>query len=175
MRRIDSKASDRSTSQEEEEGDQNCTRRDDSKALVPTKRHESLLNSVRSLIVQESHEAKPGRPLLLPAVLSDKKANLHEKSRISFVQRAIQLPSRRTTATSPIHSDRKRNDFDGEGLAIVLPMGRTDSLCSSVAISNKEMEPTEELRYLQYKYSSICRLFSYKELEQATSNFSPGS
>ena len=145
------------------------SRKDDSLAL---KKSGSLPTSICPLIVRELHEVKPGWPLLRRAVLTDKKINSHDKPKVSVFQWAMRLPSR-YTATSVDHSDCKRNNSDGEDQAIV-PVGRTDSSCS-LSICDKQKELPEELRSLQKKYSSVCRLFSYKELKQATSNFSSGS
>lgn len=152
-----SKVSDRSSSQEEVR-DRNCTKKDNSLALIPVKEHGPPSNSIRSLIVQE---------------LLDQKTSLCEKPRNSAVHWAMRLPSR-YAAASVFHSDSKQDGFDGDGQAIV-PVRGFDSLGSSVTICDEEKEPPEELRSLQEKYSSVCRLFSYKELKHATTNFSPGS
>ncbi|KAJ6807301.1 receptor protein kinase TMK1 [Iris pallida] len=123
-------------------------RRDDSLALIPVKRVETL--------------SKPGWPLLRKTVLAGKKSSSsQEKPKISVVQWAMRLPSRYTSPTV-IHPN----------LAMV-PVTRTDSSSSSsLAIHDEGKELPEELQLLQAKYSSVCRLFSYKELRRATSNFS---
>ncbi|ONK57617.1 uncharacterized protein A4U43_C09F2320 [Asparagus officinalis] len=154
----------------EEARDQNCakSRRDDSLALVPVNKPGSPSKSIRSLLVRELQESKPGWPLLRKAVLTDKKTS--EKPKMSVVQWAMRLPSR-YSASSVIHSDSNHHTSDGEEQSIV-PTGRTDSSCCSLATSDDEKEFPEELRSLQEKYSSVCRLFTYKELQHATSNFS---
>ncbi|KAJ6817243.1 receptor protein kinase TMK1 [Iris pallida] len=133
-------------------------RRDDSLALFPVKRVEAL--------------SKPGWPLLRKAVLNSKKSNSsQEKPKISVVQWAMRLPSRYTSPTV-IHPHWKYADSGEENRAIV-PVTRIDSSSSSssLVIHDEGKELPEELQSLQAKYSSVCWLFSYRELRRATSNF----
>ncbi|KAK9110312.1 hypothetical protein Sjap_018372 [Stephania japonica] len=146
---------------------------DDSMALVPVQTKEVAANLVSSLL-------KPGWPLLRQAVLPEKKAPVR---RISVVQWAMQLPTRHSL--SMVYPEQKHVDdgrensgslrLDGESGAIV-PVGNYYNAASSLLTTpdqdqNKRLP--KELESLHVKYLSTCRLFSYQELELATSKFSP--
>ncbi|KAK9135024.1 hypothetical protein Syun_014354 [Stephania yunnanensis] len=158
---------------EEECDGSNGSKVDDSMALIPVQTKEVAVSSVSSLL-------KPGWPLLRQAVLPEKKASVR---RISVVQWAMQLPTRHSL--SMVYPDQKQVDdeqknsgsssLDGESGAIV-PVGNYYNAASSPLTSpdqdqNKRLP--KELESLHEKYSSTCRLFSYQELESATSKFSP--
>ncbi|KAK9111495.1 hypothetical protein Scep_019014 [Stephania cephalantha] len=158
---------------EEECDGSNGGKVDDSMALVPVQTKEVAASSVSSLL-------KPGWPLLRQAVLPEKKASVR---RISVVQWAMQLPTRHSL--SMVYPDQKQVDdeqknsgsssLDGESGAIV-PVGNDYNAASSPLTSpdqdqNKRLPKV--LESLHEKYSSTCRLFSYQELESATSKFSP--
>ncbi|XP_038989440.1 probable receptor-like serine/threonine-protein kinase At5g57670 isoform X1 [Phoenix dactylifera] len=151
--------------------------KDESLALVPGKKPEAPSSSVSHLI-KDSPQARPGWPLLRKSVLPNQKTTSAERSKTSVVQWAMRLPSRHS-AVSTVHPDQKpakleanaTSGVDGKRGAIV-PF-ETDSCSPSPTIDNGEKKIPKELESLREKYSSVCRLFSYKELVQLTSNFSP--
>ncbi|XP_058097427.1 protein kinase STUNTED isoform X2 [Magnolia sinica] len=155
----------------------------DSLALVPAKTVDAGSTTV-SLMMRQLPELKPGWPLLRQTILPERQTLDRSKVRqISVVQWALRLPTRHSTAA--IHPDHKpmnaggmtattmgtvgdRPNLDGESGAIVL-VGNTAS--PPADDGGSEILP-KELESLQEKYSSMCRLFSYRELLLATSNFS---
>ncbi|XP_068648225.1 protein kinase STUNTED-like isoform X2 [Aristolochia californica] len=150
---------------------------DDSLALVPV--HTSETSSI-SLLVKEVPERRPGWPLLRRAILPHRHAQVKSSNRqISVVQWAMRLPSRHLTAA--IHPDHnkqaKPDDFtticlDGKSGAMVLVGDPVSTTLDEIHREGTKIIP-KELESLHEKYSSTCRLFSYQELVQATSNFSP--
>ncbi|KAK6938358.1 UspA, partial [Dillenia turbinata] len=125
-------------------------------ALVPVKTMH-VSSSISSLI--RERPASADRPMT---------------QQISVVQRALKFPTRRALSltnldyedTSPNHEDHS-SDFNGESGAIV-PVD-----ASSTSSPDSWTSLPGELEALQEKYSSTCRLFKYKELLLATSNFRP--
>lgn len=102
-----------------------------------------------------------------------------------MVQWAMRLPSRYFTLSIE-NLTRKDDDLDqdhdhdqdqcvldGETGAIVLVGNETVSVPSSPDCLSRCLP--EELEGLHEKYSATCRLFKFKELESATSNFIQGS
>lgn len=129
--------------------------------------------------VRESPRSKSGWPLLrrvfLPKQLHSEKSSAKKASLIQWV---LRLPSRYTSAA--VYPDHKQNhsattnedhhfDLDGESGAIV-PVEH-EGACPSLSPYNRL---PKELEGLHDRYSSTCRLFSYQELLDATSNFLPG-
>lgn len=145
---------------------------DNSLALVP-------VQSDNSLVVRESPRKKQDgwpflRRVLLPKHQDPEKASVKKTSLIQWV---LRLPSRYTSAVVyPDHkqnhsadsSEDNRSNLDGESGAIVSV--EHDSACPPLSPYN---ELPKELEGLQERYSSTCRLFSYRELLSATSNFLP--
>ncbi|KAG6504624.1 hypothetical protein ZIOFF_036958 [Zingiber officinale] len=125
--------------------------KDLSLALVPERKGEPDSSSSISLLSHE--EVRLGWPLLRKVVPPHTRTSSTDGSQISVVQWAMRLPSR-FSAASTIHPDSK-------------PMHSH--------IVEEEMEFPKELEHLLDKCSSVCRLFSYKELAHMTSGFSPGS
>ncbi|XP_020573716.1 probable receptor-like serine/threonine-protein kinase At5g57670 [Phalaenopsis equestris] len=139
---------------------------DVSSELDPTKDHESSMNC-SSMAIHEFPERKPGCLLLRRPVLNQKMNWPHVTSKPSVVKWVMRLPSR-YYASSVVHPDYRRaksdlvkkTGFDGG-------VGAMDPLSPASVFE----ELPKELLSLLENYSSVCRLFSYKELLQATSNF----
>lgn len=160
----------------EEEPSKDENERDSSMAIVPMQKVEVASGSV-SLLLRELCEVKPGWPLLRSAMVSNTSASqIQQVRQISVVQWAMRLPSRYCLYME--NSTRKDYDssnhdqdhqLDGESGAIV-PVGNE----ASVPSSPDSRSLPEELVGLHEKYSATCRLFKFKELELATSNFRQG-
>ncbi|KAG0503982.1 hypothetical protein HPP92_004054 [Vanilla planifolia] len=117
-------------------------------ALVSLKKHESSMGCV-SILTRDFPDVKPGWPLIR-RVFSTRKSNAsQEKPKASLVQRAIQIPGWYSTSAM-VHPDLKP--------------GKAEAAAKCVF--------DDELLSLRDKYSSMCRFLSYRELMQATSNFS---
>ncbi|WOL12898.1 putative serine/threonine-protein kinase roco5 [Canna indica] len=126
---------------------------------VPVRKPDPPPATSISLLLRDSSEAKPGWPLLRKAVLPERQTH---GPKISVVQWAMRLPSR-FSATSTVHPDQKARNLDVGAIAI---MDEADS-------PREERKIPKELEHLHDKYSSVGRLFGYKELAQMTSDFSP--
>lgn len=126
---------------------------------IPEDNYEDKSNSINSLI-RDLPETKPGWPLLHRAILSDQKS--YERSQISVVKWALQLPTRNCLVDSE-SIENKACKLDEKSGAIVLDNGESVSCSSSPNCLSEELE----------KYSAFCRLFAYQELVDATANFIP--
>ncbi|RWW79553.1 hypothetical protein BHE74_00012156, partial [Ensete ventricosum] len=154
----------------------NEPKEEESLDLVPVEKTEAPTSSTALIVVKDLPEARPGWPSLRRLVLTNRKSLSSEKHKTSVVQWAKRLPSR----YSSVHPDRKSKklegnttlNLDGESGAIV-PVG-ADLPPPPFLLSDAEGRLPEELESLRRKFSSVCRLFSYEELEQATSNFLHG-
>ncbi|RWW09552.1 hypothetical protein GW17_00026961 [Ensete ventricosum] len=154
----------------------NEPKEEESLDLVPVEKTEAPTSSTALIVVKDLPEARPGWPSLRRLVLTNRKSLSSEKHKTSVVQWAKRLPSR----YSSVHPDRKSKklegnttlNLDGESGAIV-PVG-ADLPPPHFLLSDAEGRLPEELESLRRKFSSVCRLFSYEELEQATSNFLHG-
>jgi hypothetical protein len=99
---------------------------------------------------------------------------------MSVVQWAMRLPSK-YSAVSPTHLDHRITRLDSSISAghtlrdrvVVIP-SRSNSESSSVVIEELDAEIPEELISLKEKFLSIYSSYSYDELAQITSDFSPG-
>ncbi|XP_039117115.1 probable receptor-like serine/threonine-protein kinase At5g57670 [Dioscorea cayenensis subsp. rotundata] len=111
--------------------------------------------------MKKSLEMRPGWSLLRRAIMNDRKTST-EKSKISVFQWAMWLPSRWSFSSS-IHPDRKPTNPE---------LDPSVNCNEENNVDEDEVKILEELQSLQVKYSSICRLFSYQDLMDATSNFS---
>lgn len=152
---------------------------DNSMAIVP--HHQPMVaSSSISLIVRKLPEARPGWPLLRRALLSERKFSdqpaLVRQS--SVVQWAMELPSRYCLSNvDPSPSDTEHGEreddvssyLDGESGAIV-PVGN-ETVSPGQSHHHNPKNLPEGLERLHEKYSSTCRLFTYHELQSATSNF----
>ncbi|CAL9062666.1 unnamed protein product [Musa banksii] len=151
----------------------NELKEEESLDLVPVEKTEAPTSSTALTIVKDLPEARPGWPSLRRLVFTNRKSLCSEKHKASVVQWAKWLPSR----YSSVHPDRKSKksegnttlDLDQESGAIV-PVG-ADLPPTPFLLSDAEGRLPEELESFRKKFSSVCRLFSYEELEQATSNF----
>ncbi|KNA12676.1 hypothetical protein SOVF_123750 isoform A [Spinacia oleracea] len=139
---------------------------DNSKALVPFQKLEAASSSV-SLLVKELPELRPGWPLLRRTLLSAREGSTSSSSRdISVVKWVTLLPSRPYLSNNAISSSTRKNCEEQD----------TDSCDHGVqnnAMDEASSSAPKELEGLYEKYSSMCRLFKYEELQSATSNFKP--
>lgn len=135
-------------------------------AIVTVQKTEAA-SSTTTLSVRELPELKPGWPLLQRTILSDRQSPDGSLAReISVVQWAMQLPCRNL---SFVTDHDQSIALDGESGALVpvnVEMGTADS--------SPDWSMPKELEDLHDRCSSTCRLFEYRELLLATSNFSPG-
>ncbi|KAL6215047.1 hypothetical protein ACLB2K_014478 [Fragaria x ananassa] len=138
---------------------------DNSMAIVPVPREEA--SSITKLI-NELPEARPGWPLLRRAMLPDPSERSMIR-KISVVQWAMQLPSRRHRQNSCDPGEDQPSSLDGETGAIV-PVGSEAMTAPSSPDHNLRKLP-RELEGLHEKYSYTCRLFNYQDLQSATSYF----
>uniref|UniRef100_A0A804JL55 Protein kinase domain-containing protein n=1 Tax=Musa acuminata subsp. malaccensis TaxID=214687 RepID=A0A804JL55_MUSAM len=152
--------------------DRGSLQRNQSVALVPAKKPEAPASRI-CLLCADSSEVRPGWPLLRKAMLSNRRTASADGS--SVVQWAMRLPSR-FSATSAVHPDHRLVNSDARAYhrrdaesGAVVPAEDT----SSPLLHKEEHKIPKELEHLREKYSSICRLFSYKELCRMTSDFSP--
>lgn len=159
---------------EEEPSKDEESERDSSMAIVPVKKAEIASGSV-SLLLRELSEVKPGWPLLRRAMVSS--SQNQQVRQISVVQWAMRLPSRyclyiENSSRKDYDSSNHERDhqLDGESGAIVA----VGNEAVSVPSSPDSRSLPEELVGLHEKYSATCRLFKFKELELATSNFRQG-
>ncbi|KAK8607060.1 hypothetical protein V6N13_052809 [Hibiscus sabdariffa] len=116
----------------------------------------------------------PGWSLLRRAILPKRHHSENSSAKKSVDQWMLKLPSQHSSAVvypdlRQNRSDRKKNhssDLDGESGAIV-PAG-----CEAISPLSPSDFP-KELQSLLEQSSSLCRLFSYQELLEATSSFMP--
>ncbi|KAG6390424.1 hypothetical protein SASPL_148158 [Salvia splendens] len=160
--------------------DEGKRERDSSMAIVPVKKVEVASGSV-SLLLGGLSEVKPGWPLLRHAMVRNTSSSqIQQVRQISVVQWAMRLPSRyglfienSTRKDSDSSNHDQDHQLDGESGAIV-PVGNEAVSVPSSPDSVSRSLP-EELEGLHEKYSATCRLFKFRELELATSNFRKGS
>lgn len=151
---------------------------DNSLALVPIEAHQAASDS---LVIQDSQCLKPGWALLRGMFLPRRQFIEKSGKKTSVFQLVLRLPSWNCSAV--VYPDQKQSimyhqdddhcsDLDRESGANV-PLGY--NIASSPLSSNSGLESlSKELLNLHEKYSATCRLFSFQELLQATSNFMPG-
>lgn len=152
---------------------------DNSKALVPFQKLEVASRSI-SLLVKDLPEIRPGWPLLRHTLLAARECSTSSSSRdISVVQWATLLPTRpclSTFSSSSIEQncEEQEADFCGQGIQkkAMVPVS-TEILSHKLSLNEDSKSAPIELGGLHEKYSSICRLFKYEELQSATSNFLP--
>ncbi|XP_022750904.1 probable receptor-like protein kinase At5g18500 isoform X2 [Durio zibethinus] len=138
-------------------------------ALVPFQTSEG-----NSILVRKLPSSRPSWSLLRRVFLPKRHHSENSSAKKSVVQLVLKLPSQHSSAVvypdqRQNHSDQEKNhssDLDGEYGAIV-PVGY-EPICPLSPCNFPE-----ELQSLPEKYSSSCRLFSYQELLEATSNFMP--
>lgn len=158
-------------------------------AMVPIESSDSDAgSSFNSTLTLDLPTMRPGWPLLHRAIPHSWQAMETSHVReVSVVEWAMQLPTRhsiaevspdhkpmnaelttRTPATDSLQGGANLNGDSGE----IVGIGNATSPSSD---NSKPNNPANELEYLHKKYSSVCRFFSYPELQSATSNFSSGS
>ncbi|KAI3984040.1 hypothetical protein MKX01_035167, partial [Papaver californicum] len=146
---------------------------DNSMALVPVQTLEAASSSVSPSVCQGSGT----RPR---EYLSNEQKPLRSKFKeISVVQWAMHLPCRLSSLYLG-HSDTRDSScstsksfsLDGESGVIVL-VGENPVCSPSSPYHELTKKLPKELESLHEKFSSTCRLFTYGELQAATSNFIP--
>ncbi|MQL82069.1 hypothetical protein Taro_014526 [Colocasia esculenta] len=115
-------------------------------------------------------EQRTGWPILRRTLVHDKKTG-PERPRTSVIQWAMRLPSR-YSASAAVHPDRKTSKPAAEITDNVDPVATDSSPMFNAPYLEEQGNFSKELESLHLKYSSTCRLFSYKELQLATSDFS---
>ncbi|XP_038990638.1 probable receptor-like serine/threonine-protein kinase At5g57670 [Hibiscus syriacus] len=148
-------------------------------AIVPVQNTEAASCSI-SMLINQLPEIRPGWPLLRRVVLSDRQQQAPDRfslRQISVVQWLMQLPSRPTLSITNSYQKQegceqiefKSYNFDGKSGAIV-PVGKENAI-APLSPDDNSINLPKELEGLHDKYSATCRLFKYKELVSATSNF----
>lgn len=127
-------------------------------SLEVVEKLEAPSSSSNSPEKKELPEVKTGWPILRKSFLTREKP----KPKGLVIQWAMRLPARYSTS-SVAHPGCKPMKSKSIGPSVPL-----------VAVHNKEWQLPKELESLLEKYSSVSQFFSYKELVDATSNFSPG-
>lgn len=127
---------------------------------------------------RESPEVATGWPFLRKKLLPNRQDALSDKPKMSVVQWAMRLPSR-YSAVSPVHLEHRTTRPDSTNSAscilrdrVVIP-SRSNSGSASVVIEELDTEIPEELISLKEKFLSLYSSYSYNELADITSNFSP--
>lgn len=156
---------------EGEDGEEN------SLALVPIQRLDITSNSIK---IQDSQCFKPGWSLLRHTFLPKRQYMEKTEKKKSVFGWALRPLSWNTSAV--VYPDHKLvnsgQDHDCSSMlngisGAIVPFG-PNAVCPPLS-PHHGMEPLpEEFLDLCKKYSSSCRLFCYKELLSATSNFGPG-
>ena len=153
---------------------------DNSKALVPFQESGGSSSSV-SLLVKDMPDPRPGWPLLKCTLLSEREDVVSSSPcEISVVQWANLLPTRshlstvKSSLTAHNHAEQEDDSCDqGVPDNVMIPVSDT-ILSDKTSLSGNSRNAPTELEGLHEKYSSTCRMFKYKELQSATSNFMPG-
>lgn len=153
-----------------------CDGEDNSLALVPVQTHHAAFDS---LVIQHSQCSKPGWALLRRLFLPKQQDTEASVKKSSVFQWVLRLPSWHSSVVYPDQKQSISNQdddhcfsaLDGENQAIV-PFGHNTA--SPPLSPNNGLESLlKELLNLHENYSATCRLFSFQELLQATSNFLP--
>lgn len=104
--------------------------------------------------------------------ISSDKSHVHQ---ISMVQWAMRLPTRHCfEITNSDSQNYDQNDGIPENGAIVCVGDDEFQSDPSSSPDHDSILLPKELEGLHEKYSATCRLFQYRELLSATSNFKPG-
>lgn len=153
-------------------------------ASIETSDSEAASSSNSSLML-ELRKVRPGWPLLHKAITQSWQATERSMVReVSVVEWAMQLPTRHSMAevgpdhkplnaelatwTPATNSLQDGANLNGDNGAIV-------GIGNATSPPLRSAEPNStanQLEQLHKNYSSTCRLFSYQELQSATSNFS---
>ncbi|KAL5559691.1 hypothetical protein UlMin_035902 [Ulmus minor] len=148
---------------------------DNSMALVPVERSETVSSSSISVLIRELPEVRPGWPLLRRASFPDRPApKMILPRQISVVQWAMQLPTRHNFSSPIDHRREEEEEAQFSGLnsenGAIVPVDLETRTTPSSPENNSKTLP-RELEGLHDKYSATCRLFNFQELSSATSNF----
>ncbi|CAN1128155.1 Protein kinase STUNTED [Linum perenne] len=150
-----------------------------SRALIPFQGSDSKLTTSHSNVSGELPDHKLGWKLVRQKLTGkqDCSKRFHASK---AVRKFLKLPTH--NSSSVVYPDQrnsgsrsqkhKLSNLKGESSAIVAHGLKVAVAWSPVSPSFSEGLP-EELNGLYEKYSSMCRWFSYEELEAATSNFAP--
>ncbi|XP_030455174.2 protein kinase STUNTED isoform X2 [Syzygium oleosum] len=150
---------------------------ENSLAIIPLQTDEATSGSV-SPQSREMPAQQPGWPLLRCAILADRQTPDHSSGReISVVQWVMRLPSRHFLFSSITSEQKQGGSTKGEQEASSL-----DEESGALVLAGNEAQRThppdespsslpKELEGLHEKYSSTCRLFTYDELQAATTFF----
>ncbi|ONK73287.1 uncharacterized protein A4U43_C04F29360 [Asparagus officinalis] len=151
--------------------ERNCSICDSSKEKVEKCQAPSC--SLKPIESKELPLVKTGWPILRKSVLTRDKTKTPKGT---VIQWAMQLPARYSTSSvaHPTLKLKKSNSIDKLNLSEErLKLKKSNSIDKLNLSGEKDCSLPKELEKIQEKYSSVCRLFSYKELVDATSNFSP--
>ncbi|KAF3960182.1 hypothetical protein ACB098_04G045500 [Castanea mollissima] len=147
-------------------------------AMVPYQSAEAVESSSSVVILDEPPELKSGWSILRRVFLPNQQYVEKPVKKTSVFQWVLRLPSWHSSAV--VYPDQKQSNLD-----------KDDERCSSLDGETGAIVPFEssvvcplspcnglgnlpkELLGLHEKYSSTCRLFNYRELLLATSNFKP--
>lgn len=151
-----------------------CNSEDNSLALVPIQPYQAASDP---LAIQDSQFLNPGWALLRRLFLPFRQSIEASVKKSSRFQCVLRLPSWHSSVVYPdqkqtiCNQDDDRSALDGESRAIV-PFGY--NMASPPLSPHNGLESLlKDLMNLHEKYSATCRLFSFQELLQATSNFLP--
>ncbi|XP_020588055.1 probable leucine-rich repeat receptor-like protein kinase At5g05160 [Phalaenopsis equestris] len=134
---------------------------------ILTKFHARPMGCLPSQIL-ESSQRKPGWSLFRRTFSCHKNNSPQRRPKASAVQLAKHLPSW-FPISAVVHPDHKQDKSD----EVSKPDFNGVTPIPSFEFDDETKDLSRELLSLHEKHSSSFRLFSYKELEQATSNFSP--
>nr|CAD1842054.1 unnamed protein product [Ananas comosus var. bracteatus] len=145
---------------------------------VATEAARSELKCSNSLALVPVNKSEVGWPLLRKKFILKNSRNCYlERSNMSVVEWAMRLPSRYTAVSSPVHPNHKAISSDINVASSLtsnsgpLVPSETNLIKPSPSICEVEKKIPTEFESLKEKYSSVCTLFSYKELVHITSDF----
>jgi hypothetical protein len=124
-----------------------------------------LISGLDPTSIGVSPDVMPGWPFLRKKPTHERKTDAQERSNLSVVQWAMQLPSRYMNV-SP-----SRQNLNFENKMGMFGSNRAD-FCSKLDRTEVKKLP-KELVSLKEKYKSMFTLFSYSELQHITENFAP--
>ncbi|KAJ0969482.1 hypothetical protein J5N97_022359 [Dioscorea zingiberensis] len=137
----------------------------------PESKEEEPLSMASEKKPEALPEVKSGWQLIHKVLLSDKKIASKDRPKKSMVPWAMWLLQRNSLSPAA-HSNPKVIKSEADVTSNIDKDSASVSSCSSDSIEYVG-DIAKELESLREKYSSACRLFSYKELMHATCNFSP--
>lgn len=138
-------------------------------AFVPSQKSEH-----NSIVITKLSGSRPGWSLLRWVFLSKRRRSENSSAKESVIQWVLNLPSQHSSAV--VYPDQRQNHYDQREDHLSELDGENGAI---VAVGYEDIRPPspcnfpKELQSLPEKYSSSCRLFSYQELAETTSNFLP--